>query len=38
MTVRPVLGRLLWFALYWLAGVTVVSVVAAGLRFWLVLS
>lgn len=36
MTVRPVLVRLLWFVGYWLAGVAVVSVVAAGLRFWLV--
>lgn len=38
MTVRPVLVRLLWFVGYWLAGVVVVSVVAAGLRFWLVSS
>jgi len=36
MTVRPILGRLLWFVGYWLAGVAVVFVVAAGLRFWLV--
>ena len=35
MTVPPVLVRLLWFVGYWLAGVAVVSVVAAGLRFWL---
>ena len=38
MTVPPVLMRLLWFAGYWLAGVTVVFVIAAGLRFWLVAS
>ena len=35
MTVRPTLVRLLWFVGYWLAGVTVVFIVAAGLRFWL---
>lgn len=38
MAVRPTLVRLFWFAGYWLAGVTVVSVIAAGLRFWLVSS
>lgn len=36
MMIRPTLVRLLWFVGYWLAGVTVVFVVAAGLRFWLV--
>ncbi|MBS1165001.1 MAG: hypothetical protein H6R00_1026 [Proteobacteria bacterium] len=35
MMVPPVSMRLLWFVGYWLAGVAVVSVVAAGLRFWL---
>jgi hypothetical protein len=30
------LVRLLWFVGYWLAGVAVVFVVAAGLRLWLV--
>lgn len=33
---RPMLVRLLWFVGYWLAGVAVVVVVAAGLRIWLV--
>ncbi|SFM43314.1 hypothetical protein SAMN05192571_101634 [Pleomorphomonas diazotrophica] len=36
MAVRPTLVRLLWFGGYWLAGVVVVSIVAAGIRFWLV--
>ena len=33
---RPALVRLLWFVGYWLAGVVVVLIVAAGLRIWLV--
>lgn len=36
MAVRPTLVRLFWFAGYWLAGVVAVSIVAAGIRFWLV--
>ncbi|MBS1183020.1 MAG: hypothetical protein H6Q99_2900 [Proteobacteria bacterium] len=36
MTVRPALRRLLWFVGYWVAGVAVVFVVAAGIRFWLI--
>ncbi|MCM5552348.1 DUF2474 domain-containing protein [Pleomorphomonas sp. NRK KF1] len=36
MNVRPTLLRLLWFVGYWLAGVAVVFILAAGLRVWLV--
>lgn len=36
MALRPTLARLFWFAGYWLAGVTILFVVAEGLRFWLV--
>ncbi len=35
MADHPRLTRLLWFVGYWLAGVAVVLVVAAGLRLWL---
>lgn len=33
---RPALVRFFWFVGYWLAGVAVVLIVAAGLRIWLV--
>jgi len=33
--VRPAPARLLWFVDYWLAGVAVLVVIAAGLRLWL---
>ena len=32
---RPLLQRLLWFAVLWLGGVGSVAVVAYGLRLWL---
>jgi hypothetical protein len=33
---RPLAQRLLWFAALWLGGVGAVSIVAYGLRLWIV--
>ena len=32
---RPLVQRLLWFALLWLGGVGTVAIVAYGLRLWI---
>ncbi len=32
---RPLIERLLWFALLWLGGVGTVAVAAYGLRLWI---
>jgi hypothetical protein len=32
---RPLIERLLWFALLWLGGVGTVAAVAYGLRLWI---
>jgi hypothetical protein len=32
---RPLVQRLLWFAVLWLGGVGTVSIVAFGLRLWI---
>jgi hypothetical protein len=32
---RPLIERLMWFALLWLGGVGTVAILAYGLRLWL---